>query len=226
MQIIHGDNTIISYKRLTEILATAQSNGFKTVFLEQSVGLTDLRQELSPQDLFGNTNFIVINNLLSSAKSAKKEKLLDFLESADTENLVLYETKSINLNSLKRFSKAKIETFKVESTIFKFLDQIKPKNTAQLLRGYAQLVTEGCEPEYVFAMVLRQVRLLIQIKTNFSRTKVSPYAKKYLVQQSSLFSLNQLLLLHASLYEIEKGVKSGSSPVSFDNLFENFLQNI
>ncbi len=227
MHIIHGDNTILSYKKLILLQEEYLRVGRTIISLDpSSLTLTQLRQELSPQDLFGNSNLIVISNLLSSAKSAKKEKILDFLESQNSDSLILYEGKAINLNSLRRFKGAKVETFKLETYIFKFLDLLKPGNTRNIISGYTKLVAEGSEPEYIFAMILRQVRLLIQTKTKYGGIKISPYAKKYLDQQASLFSLDKLLELHSKLYQIELGVKSGSNPINFESLLENFLQNL
>lgn len=219
MIIIHGENNIASYNYLSEI-AVGQ------IYDASQLTLTKLRQLTQPQDLFGNTGQIIIKDLFSGTKSISKEACIKYLTENQDLSVVIYEKKAIVAATLKKFSKSDIKLFKIENTIFKFLDTIKPGSQSQILREYQKLLKNNSEPEYLFAMVLRQVRLLIQVKSDPKSLNLAPYPARLLTTQANYFDLNKLLDMHHQLYKIERGTKSGLLPGGLEMHLQHFLLNI
>lgn len=227
MIIIIGENTVESSKRLVEICDEYKAKGVAVNNFDQSeLSLSKLRQELSPADLFGNTSFIVIKGLLSGAKSKNKDRLIDFLKKQTPQNVLLYETKNIHPSTARQFKGAVIENFKVELNIFKFVEKIIPNNSKSTLVAYNDLISKGAEPEYIFAMILRQIRLLVQIKTSPNLVTLPPFSQNILRSQAQKFTTENLLDLHQKLYQIEVGIKSGKNPLDLNSLLAHFLEHI
>lgn len=224
MIIIHGEDSLSSYRRLGEIIETSKSRNLAVIVKEGSdLDLASLRQDTSSTDLFGVSNCLVIKNILGGSKSKQKESLIDYLKKAVDMEIVLYESKKLTDSVLKQFSKATVESFSINSVIFKFLDVLRPGNTRVILQAWNRLLELNHEPEYVFFMLTRQVRLLIQAKSGPSYLKMAPYPKKLITTQASYFTLNQLLGLHHRLYELDKRIKTGISPLPLHQLLLQFF---
>jgi len=119
-----------------------------------------------------------------------------------------------------------VENFPISPVIFKFLDSLCPGNTKQILLSWKKLLMEGTEPEFVFAMLTRQIRLLIQAKVSPHNLKMAPYPARLITIQAGSFSLNHLLELYQELYKIDIQVKTGLSATTIDHLLSHFLQKI
>lgn len=224
MTIIHGEDSLNSYKRLSELIENYKFKNIEVIVKDAGdLDVGTLRQETGSVDLFGTSNCLVIKNLLSGNKSKTKETLIDALKKMTNEEIVLYEAKKLTDTALKPFAKAKVEAFNISPVIFKFLDVLRPGNTRVILLGWNRLLELGHEPEYVFSMVVRQIRLLIQAKSGASYLKLSAYPKKLITIQANYFTLNQLLDLHHHLYETDKRIKTGLSPLPLDQLLLQFF---
>lgn len=227
MIIIHGEDSLNSYQRLSELIEMAKSRGLEIIIKEASeLDPATLHQESGGSDLFGIRNCLIIKNLLSGPKSKQKDGLITALIKMTAVETILYEPKDISLTVLKPFVKAQIEAFNISPVIFKFLDILRLGNTRVILQAWNRLLELGHEPEYVFSMVVRQFRLLIQAKSGASYLKLSPYPKKLLTAQAGYFTLSQLLDLHHGLYQIDKRIKTGLSSLPLDQLLLQFFYSI
>lgn len=227
MIIIHGDDSLSSYKRLSELLENRKGQGLEIIVKDGAeLDLATLHQEVGGEDLFGGESVLVIKSLLSGIKSKQKDGLIGALIKLTAAEIILYEPKEISLTVLKPFVKAQIEAFNISPVIFKFLDVLHPGNTRVILQAWNRLLELGHEPEYVFSMVVRQIRLLIQAKSGASYLKLSPYPKKLLTAQAGYFTLSQLLDHHHQLYEIDKRIKTGLSSLPLDQLLLQFFYRI
>lgn len=227
MIIIHGEDSLNSYQRLSELIELAKSRGLEIIIKEASeLDPATLHQESGGSDLFGIRNCLIIKNLFSGPKSKQKDGLITALIKMTAVETILYEPKDISLTVLKPFTKAQIEAFNISPVIFKFLDILRPGNTRVILQAWNRLLELGHEPEYVFSMVVRQFRLLIQAKSGASYLKLSPYPKMLLTAQAGYFTLSQLLDLHHGLYRIDKRIKTGLSSLPLDQLLLQFFYSI
>lgn len=227
MQIIHGEDTVSSYRKLTELIDSAKNSGVEIISRDVTeLNPTSLRQELASTDLFGTGKIIVVKNLLTGTKSKQRDLLVKIILDNYDSGTILYETKKVSDTALKPFSKAQIQLFTISPVIFKFLDLLRPGNSRNILNGWNRLLELNNEPEYVFSMLVRQFRLLIQAKSGPSYLKLAPYPKKMILSQASHFELAQLLDLHSQLYQIDKKIKTGSSPVALVQLLVHFFLKI
>lgn len=227
MIILHGEDANKSYERLTQITEELKSKQFEIVMNDATeIDITDLRQEIGSSNLFGSSKCFVIKNLLSGTKSKNKEKLIEVLNQETNHEIILWENKGLTATLLKNFYKAKVESFSISPIIFKFLDSLRPQNTNNILLSWKKLLKEGTEPEFVFAMVVRQIKLLIQAKSDPSYIKLSPYPARLIREQATYFTLNHLLDLFQKLYEVDIKIKTGSGGNTIDNLLSNFFQKI
>ena len=227
MLIIHGDDIKRSYEYLQQSL-----NNFRLQNVDiyshnySDLELTSFRQEIDSNNLFSNKKVIVINGLVSTNKSKIKEDLIKIINNQKDAEIILYESKELTPTALKAFPGSRNEIFKVNPIIFKLMDSIRPGYQKGIYNLYKQTIDSGIEPEYVFAMLVRQVRLLIQVKTNPNTVRLAPFAKRLFQTQAAYFDLDKLIDLHHQLYSIDKKIKTGNSSVEMDNLIHHFFQNI
>jgi DNA polymerase III subunit delta len=106
-----------------------------------------------------------------------------------------------------------------EANIFDLVDAIGSRNGQQAALLLQQKFNEGTDPFYLFAMFVRQFRLLIQVKELADADQNPPAIAKALkmhsfvvgkiYQQARGFSLSQLEQIYRHLLDIDVGVKTG-----------------
>jgi DNA polymerase-3 subunit delta len=106
-----------------------------------------------------------------------------------------------------------------EAVIFDAVDALGQRNGVRAAQLIHNLLDHGHEPLYLFAMIVRQFRLLIQIKELVSEgldppaiskeIKLHPYPTRKLYHQARNFSLEQLEHVHRRLLEIDIQIKTG-----------------
>lgn len=227
MIIIHGEDIKKSYAHLTKLLTDYSRQEYQIINRQiKEIDLTQFRQEISSDDLFAQKKVIVLHGLLSTNKSKQKDTLISLLADLSHHELVLYEQKDLTATALKPFKSPIIEHFKVSPLIFKLTGEIKPHNFKVLSDLYHQILSDGYEPEFVSAMLLRQVKLLLQIKNNPYSVKNSPYVKNLLHAQAKYFSNTKLIQIHHQLHLLDKQIKTGSSQAQSDHLVFQILSSI
>lgn len=106
-----------------------------------------------------------------------------------------------------------------EANIFKLTDQIGRRQIKEALKTLHELIETGSEPPYVFAMIARQFRLLIQIKDLIrkgfdkqqiaNRLKQHPFVVTNIMNQARNFEGEALKRTHQKLLELDTKFKSG-----------------
>ena len=215
MIILHGENIVASRKKLTNELE--KFSGEKIRFEGDKLTLTELKQALESQSLFGHDRLIIIDNFFSRRTSQEKEALFNYLKKEQPENLIFWEGKTIDGRKLVSFPMAKKEIFKLSSFIFKFLDSLSPKNLRNSLNFLHQSIDQE-SPEMVFYMLARQIRLLIMAKNLGKKglVRMAPWQQAKLFRQAEKFELDQLLAIHRQLLEIDYQQKPGRSAISLN----------
>ena len=227
MIILHGEDANKSYGRLTGLTEELKSKNFEIVTRDAAeIDITILRQEVGSSGLFGSSKCFVIKNLISGTKSKNKDNLIDVLNQTTDHEIILWENKALTATILKKFPNAKNEVFTISPVIFKFLDSLRPLNTRNILLAWKKLLADGTEPEFAFAMIVRQIKNLVQAKSDVSFIKLAPYPASLINHQASYFTLDHLLDLYKRLYDIDIKIKTGSGSNTIDNLLTNFFQKI
>ena len=107
-----------------------------------------------------------------------------------------------------------------EESIFEMVDALGQRNGSTAMRLFHQLLSEGKEPLYVFSMVTRQFRLLMQARSLADQQAALPQVMKELslrhefvaskmVAQARNFTLGRLQGIYRDLQRIDVAVKTG-----------------
>ena len=226
MIIIHGDDTVTARNHLNDELEKAQSSSAGVYrFDARDLDLTKLTQVLEGMTLFGLQPMIIIEGIFSLPKSKNKDNLIEFLTKYQDRQIILYENKALTATVIKPFKKATVSSHKPAAIIFTFLDSLKPGSAPRSLSLFDQLENANQPPELVFAMLVRQVRLLIQA-LDPSTLKGAPWQKSRLISQASAFGERGLLKLHHDLYHIDKQLKTGVNPLPLSTQLFTLLASL
>lgn len=227
LKIIHGENLVASRKKLVELLAEAKTKGIEIVTLDaKNLDRAKLESALLSEDLFGKEKLLVIEALHSLPKSKKKDEFIELISSASIE-IILWEKKLLTKTNLKKFdTNTVVYEFKVTQKLWSFLDQLSPnpKKKKTLLQTFRETI-QSDELEFVFLMLIRQIRLLIQVKEN-QTLKMAPFMVSKMKKQAQEFSLDQLKKLHQQLYQIDYKQKTSTGLLSLDGELDLFLINM
>ncbi len=216
LTLVHGQDNLSSRK-----FFLSQKDIESLTFDAESLNPIELSQSLQGGGLFENPKKVFIENLFTRKGSKNLALVTEILNSNENANVFIYGDKDVGVRSLSNFPKFTNENFKVPQNIWAFLDGIRPTNPNNIKLFHNALV--GSEPEVVFAMIIRQFRLLIGINSTGKNIdevkKLADWQKTKLKRQAALFEISKLKEIYKKLYKIEKGTKTGSS-----NL--NLVQNI
>jgi len=225
MIIIHGEDVVAGRNHLNDLIEKAKTSAVGVSRFEARLtNLTQLTQVLEGLTLFGQQPLIVIENLHSLQKSKNKDQLVEFLSKYTDRDIILYENKYLTQTMLKPFAKATIHEHKPAALIFTFLDSLKPGSTTSL-NFLNQLENSNQPAELIFAMLVRQVRLLIQALEP-SSLKAAPWQKTRFTSQAKAFGERGLLKLHSDLYHIDKQLKTGQNPLDLSTKLTSLIASL
>jgi len=198
--IIHGDDIASSRNYLNEL---RQKNSDSTLINGDDISVTSLLQVVDGGDLFSTGKTILIENFYTKKKSPKEfEALIAILKEKTLEyEIILWEGKEIDKKSLTIFKHATVKTYKLPQTLFLFLDSLKPNQGKALVQLY-QKASVNIEPEMIFFMLIRQVRLLLALYQKNSDEidevkRLAPWQLGKLQKQAKLFTKEELCSVHA-----------------------------
>jgi DNA polymerase-3 subunit delta len=95
------------------------------------------------------------------------------------------------------------------------------RQTAQVARLFQDKLNEGIDPFYLFSMIIRQFRLLVQTRslldggdnpaTIASQLKVRPFVAEKLARQARGYTFPQLEQIYRRLLQIDVEAKTGQA---------------
>jgi hypothetical protein len=115
-------------------------------------------------------------------------------------------------------------SFKLPKAIFKLMESLRPGNGRTALRLFEE-VCKTQPAEMVFVMMVRQIRLLLQIKAGVS-LKMAPWQMNQLRAQTSAFETGQLLDLHKKMLRIDIDVKTGNNLLRLPHLLDALVVSL
>lgn len=227
LQLIHGDNQVNSRKKLTELLAEAKKQNKEIFQLNaEKLDRAQLESNLLSESLFGQEKILLLEGLYSLPKSKKKDEFIDLISSASID-IILWEKKLLNKTDLKKLpSNFESYEFKITPKLWTFLDKLSPnpKSKNALLKIFHESIAID-SVEFIFLMMARQIRLLIQVKEG-GAIKLAPFMLGKLKKQAGEFSLEKLLAIHQQLYQIDKKLKQSASLLSLEAELDLLLLNM
>ncbi|MCO5205134.1 MAG: DNA polymerase III subunit delta [Anaerolineae bacterium] len=143
-----------------------------------------------------------------------------FILDNEIEKLVLYR----NGQTIRPIDVEKLSPYVAEANIFDLVDALGNRNGRQAAQLFQHTLDDGMDPFYLFAMFVRQFRLLIQVKESAEAglrppdiakaLKQHPFVVGKLYQQAKSFSIAQLEQIYAYLLDIDVQVKTGKSDMT------------
>ena len=213
MVIFHGENTALSRQRLNELVEKFKG---EVVKLEgEKLTLTELQQAVESRSIFGPDKLVVVFGFFSRRPSKEKEKLLDYCQKENPQNLIIWEEKEIDGKILGKFKGARIEFFDLPKIIYKFLDSLSPFNKKPSLLLLHQCLKKEA-PERIFYYLCRRVEQLIIVADLGKKglENLKDWQKEKLIRQAKAFGLEKLINLYQKLLEIDYQQKTGQTPFS------------
>ncbi len=229
MIILHGDNTAQSRNKLAQIIDAKKSENYHITRLEaKKITPAIIEETIGSTSLFEDKKLIIIEELHSLPRSKNKTNLIDQLSAsqqltANSQELVIWEKRSLTKTMLKKFPEAKVFEFKTSNHLFKWLDLINGKKNSQteMLKTFKQAIKSDGE-FMCFTMLIRQIRLLITAKDG-GEIKGPPFVVKKIQNQSRSFSLDQLLKIHDQLLNIDTKQKTSTTSQSLEQNIDLLL---
>lgn len=229
MTILHGENITASRQELSRIKTSASG---EVITLDgEKVDLTQLKQALEAQSLLATEKLVVLENFLKQRKKAQENEILWYLKTETLSvNLVLWEGEEIRPAVLRLFPKAKIQVFKLDPYLFRFLDSLGPHRNQKMIEAFRQ--AKACEEvNLIFYMLIRQFRLLLSLKSGEKSgleetDKMADWQKIKIIKQSQSFTTDRLLDAYRKLLEIDWQEKSGLAAYSLPQTLELFLARL
>jgi hypothetical protein len=154
----------------------------------------------------------VIENLLSGRVSKSKTSAIEFLSETEPENLIIWEDKKIGVKALGKFAKALKQEFPLTKELFNWLDSIGMKPKPDQIRRLHQSLEQE-EIYFVFLMLARQIRMLIQMKDSGTLAG-SPYVVSKIRKQAGNFTMDKLFSIHEQLLQIDLRQKTSQNRLS------------
>lgn len=218
MIILCGDHLYKSRQRLGELISTARSQSREVTRLK-AVKLTvaKLEETLGSSSLFGQSQTLIIEGLHSLPTSTKKKDLIEILANTDKDSgpsVILWESRALTKTMLKKFSRAKVETFALSKSMFKWLDSLSPQkaNKKNQLKLLHQTLLE--ENDFIaMTMLIRQIKLLLAIKAG-GPVSAPPFVVRQLTSQARHFSEDQLISALQELLHLDYRYKQSATNLS------------
>lgn len=220
MIIIHSDNTTLSRQKLFEVIAELKQSGHEIIRLDaKDLEYKTLEEVFGSTGLFQEKKAVVIEGLHSLPKSQRQKELIELCANAQTHECVLWEKRELTKTMLKPFlsaqPKTKVFEFKASSTLFSWLDALgsKGNETKKLALLQTALKTDG--EYFCFLMLIRQLRLLLQVSYG-EPIKGAPFMISKLEKQARLFTPEKLLATYKKLLEFDLSQKRSQNLLSLN----------
>ncbi len=210
MKIIHGENVIASRQSLINSKNHLPQNSEPLELDGQQLTLTDLKNYLNTQSLFGTTQTLFVENFFSRRESAEKKQIIAYLLENQSAPITFWDSCELT-TPIKGFLPILLEKHDLPKYLYQYIDTF----SLSLL----QKTLAATPPEVVLALMVRHLHNLILIKTGEVSSFPAWQAKK-LQTQSGKYPLPKLLELYQALYRIDISHKNSKSPLSLAGQLE------
>lgn len=223
--VYSGEDIISSRKAFLEHLERLKNEDFEITRVSGK-DTTEESLELlsSPTSLFGQKRVLVIENLLAGTKSKEKDKIIQIISSLNC-FFVLWENKNFTKGDQLKYPNFVFKNFKLPQVLFTFLDSLSPKKINDNLRLFREAIT-STDPNYLFLMLIRQIRLLILASDKNDLLKLAPWQKGKLQKQARFFTSEKLKEINQRLLQIDFAQKTSQTPFSLEHQLELLLTEI
>lgn len=228
--IIHGDDIASSRNYLLEEKNKLNNS---SMLEGKSLTLNDLKQVFESDELFTSAKTIFIENFFTNKTTGKEsDTIIEYLKQRQvTEDIFIWEDKLLTKASLGVFIKVQIKTFSFPSSIFLFLDGLRPGNGTNLISLFHQALNSSAAEQILF-MLTRQFRLMLTLQNSSLQDSIdeikrlAPWQKGKLEKQAKLFDTDLLKQIYSKIFKIDLGQKTGTLSVSLVQAIDFLLLDI
>lgn len=218
--LIHGEDNYTSRKYFMD-----QKDNESITFDAETLNLDDLKQSLMGSGLFEESKKIFIENLFTRKGNKVLSDVSKILSETKDSEVYLWASKDVGVRSLKEFPKFENKNFKIPQNIWSFLDSIKPNSKQNVVNFH--LALKGTDVEIIFAMIIRQFRLMLALNSDIDEAKkLAPWQSSKLTKQALSFGEDKLKNAYKKLYLIDKKTKTGKTNLSLTQNIDIFLLQI
>ncbi len=216
LTLIHGEHTVHSRDKFTQVLAAARDSGAQiTRFTGKELTPALLTDALNRVSLFSEKEVLVVEELHSLPASKQRTELITMLAGATEKDIVVWEKRDLTATMLKPFAAAQVSAFPLSKKMFSFIESIGTYSSPAQCVQAAHAVYEQDGAYFLFAMLCRQIRLLISAHDD-GTLKGAPFMIAKIKKQAQAFSLQKLLTIHAYLLEIDTAEKQSGSALTLE----------
>ncbi len=209
--ILHGEDIVSSRNELIAIKARFDSSYEVASLNEITAQEERVTQILQSNSLFAQKKALIIENLHEVKDKKVFTKLLNLITANETSaDIILWFNKLLTKIQLGKFTKKTgIKEFSLPKNLFKFLDNIVPKNS-RLMFSQLSDIRKNQSDEFIFLMIVRQIRLLLLAKDN-KLEGMPTWMKMKLERQAHNFTINVLKEIYQELFMIDVKIKTGQN---------------
>jgi DNA polymerase III delta subunit len=225
--VIHGNDITASRD-----FYFAEKNKLTDSILLEGDGLVfdSLFQAAENKSLFGSEQTILVENFFSKNKSnsAEVKQIAEYVNKNKDLSIIFWESTELSKPSQALIKNATIKVFSYPQVLFTFLDNLKPNNSETLIKLFHEL-KQNMEPELIFFMLVRQVRLMLGIDgaDRIDEVKrMAPWQLGKMQKQAKSFGEEKLKNAHQQLFEMDLSLKTGKIPYSLERSIDFFLADL
>ena len=216
LKIICGQNTINAYRYFLEEKNRLKKLGFETIEIDKEKFEEIVSWQKDNLSLFFQKKAFFIRDLNRkiNKRNEKQKKIIEKI--IEDDNLILIDfEEDLERWELKITNKrVEVREFKLPISVFNLLDALYPKNLSSFIKDF-NLLTKKIPEEFIFYMITKRVRQLIQLKFNNHKTeKLQPWQLKKINFQAKLWPKEKLIKFYEGIFNIERKIKTSST--SFD----------
>lgn len=222
--LIHGENILESRNYLNE--KRGKHQGETIILSGKTVSLGDLKQATESLSILATNRLVIVENLYSRPSKKELTQFISYLITFKTDfDIVLWEAKEITKVGLRKIpSSWEIKRYSLPKVMFAFLESIAPSNNQKMLKLIKDLrKTSG--DDFIYLMIVRQIRLLLLAKENALSGMPSWMIGKFF-RQAERFTKEQLLNIYKKLLIIDIGQKTGSAPFALGRDLDLLLATV
>src|SRR3990167_11351242 len=218
IHVLHGENTDDSERYLKSLLVNYKD--IPKVQLTDKDRIELFQEAVYAEDLFETEKLVICRNWLSS----KKIKLNSLSKIPQNRTVIFLEdTKFVLRQAAKNPPDWQIKEFKLQSTLFWFLDSLSP-DFSKSARYLPQI--DADKNNFLVWNMLFRVSLLIAAKCQAGKEKSQDFFERNILdwqwdkiqKQADLFSLNKLIGLYRGLLRLDYTIKNSLSAVDEKSL--------
>lgn len=209
LYILHGEDTVSSRKKMSELLA-GKLNVSRLDGKKASVG--EIEMATISDNMFADGQTVVIEQF---SKIKSNEKLTEILSQAQKDenlDIVLWDEADLSAK-IRSFKSAKIFLFTFPKVYFKFMDNLLPNSSPLTLKTLRE-VLQTYEAEQILYSIIKRLRQLLILKSDnyheFSEfSKMQDWQLSKLRQQASKWSEAELKNAFIEYTLLDEKIKTG-----------------